>query len=449
MSQTVIKSKLTRKLTYGLILFSSLAAVQVHAYQQESTKADKAEKVEKAKPLSIDASKELLQGAIQPYIPGKERARFLRAAGVDTELTLDEAKTNAKTKDAFIRVFDTEKNLSAFDRDKNKKLSWFEADAYRRSLRAAVLKQYDKDENRQLNGPEVVAAATQLNAGNIPGIKDDGKSSDLAAPRAERGDDREMSREERRNNWRERRQRMLDKYDADGDGRLRGDERLKMEEEMRLEGRNRLVERYDKNGDGILTDAEREVGFNETEGPEKWFLKVDKLGMTHFDTNNDGILSEQENQAITEFGRKLQDMGKKMELDILDLNGDGEITQDERKKMEQRGQMAAMILLPKALKWGDANGDGDFDEEERKVVIQRVADTAQIRVKEWTNRFDENQDGRLDVAERDQLISGIRNDFLERMKRHNADGGDLSSFEMANMLEELAGEWGVKPTENQ
>lgn len=454
MLQTFIKSKLNQKLTCGLILFSTLAATQVHAYQDESPKvdkseSDKAQKSPKPEPLSLSASKELLQDAIQPYIPGKERARFLRAAGVDTELSLEEAKANLKTKDAFIRVYDTEKNLTTFDRDKNKQLNWFEADAYRRSLRAAVIGQFDKDENRQLNGPELIAAATQLNAGQVPNLKDTGDREERVAPAPGRGDDREMSREDRRNQWRERRALMLEKYDANGNGRIDGDERHQIGEDERLEGRNRLVEAYDKNGDGILSDAEREQGFNETRGPEKWFLKVDQLGMTHFDTNNDGILSEEENKAITEFGRKIEAMGKKMELDILDLNGDGEISQDERQKMQQRGQMAAMILLPKAMKWGDANGDGDFDREEREIVIKRVTDAAQVRIKEWTNRFDANQDGRLDVGERDQLLTGIRKDFLDRMQRHNADGGDLSSFEMANMLEELAGEWGVKPAENQ
>ena len=77
---------------------------------------------------------DVIKDAIDPYVPGKERARFLKAAGVDTELDADEFKTNAAQKDSFVRKYDKWSAILAFDKNNDKNIDWFEANSYRKGI---------------------------------------------------------------------------------------------------------------------------------------------------------------------------------------------------------------------------------------------------------------------------------------------------------------------------
>ena len=65
---------------------------------------------------------------------GGQRALLLGAAGTDGELDADEHAAAAKQGGSFVRAFDKLSAMPAFDRDRNGKISWAEADAYRRAL---------------------------------------------------------------------------------------------------------------------------------------------------------------------------------------------------------------------------------------------------------------------------------------------------------------------------
>ena len=64
----------------------------------------------------------------------------------------------------------------------------------------------------------------------------------------------------------QRRERMLERFDADGDGELSEAERETLRETMREERRARQLERFDLDGDGELSDAERETMRQERRG---------------------------------------------------------------------------------------------------------------------------------------------------------------------------------------
>jgi hypothetical protein len=57
----------------------------------------------------------------------------------------------------------------------------------------------------------------------------------------------------------ERRERMLERFDTDGDGQLSEDERA----EARASMRERMLDRFDANGNGELDDDERAVARQE------------------------------------------------------------------------------------------------------------------------------------------------------------------------------------------
>ena len=60
---------------------------------------------------------DVINDAVDPFVPGKERARFLKAAGVDTELDENEFVASAQLEDGFARVFDKWSALIRFDKN--------------------------------------------------------------------------------------------------------------------------------------------------------------------------------------------------------------------------------------------------------------------------------------------------------------------------------------------
>jgi len=142
-------------------------------------------------------------------------------AGSDSELTAEEFAAAAKKDDTFVRGFDRWATMKTFDADRNGKIDWFEANAYRQSFRRAVLATYDADNNAKLNGEERRAAEGALARGKLspaPAAPDK-RLVILSGPtstRATRG--RKPSKAERKAEF-------YRQYDTDGDGRLSDAER--------------------------------------------------------------------------------------------------------------------------------------------------------------------------------------------------------------------------------
>ena len=124
-----------------------------------------------------DAAPDLLNDAVDPYTQGKERVRFLRAAGVDSELTEAELDANATANDPFVRPFDQWAKIRPFDANKNGTIDWFEADAYRRAARKAIIAEYDKNADGKLTGQERDEANKALAVGRLPNL-DDAQAAD-------------------------------------------------------------------------------------------------------------------------------------------------------------------------------------------------------------------------------------------------------------------------------
>lgn len=118
-------------------------------------------------------------------------------------------------------------------------------------------------------------------------------------------------------------QRILDRYDADGDGLLSDAERQALlEAQARREARmqERLLERFDRDGDGVLSEAELlEMEQRQQARQEEWMQRMAE----QFDRDGDGLLDEDErNNAF-------QTMRERREIDAFvrryDADGDGRI----------------------------------------------------------------------------------------------------------------------------
>ncbi len=112
---------------------------------------------------------------------------------------------------------------------------------------------------------------------------------------------------------------MFERFDANGDGRLTGDE-------LPERARDRMME-SDANGDGALTKDELQQareGMMRGEGHERRSFGDPAAMFERFDANGDGSLTADE---MPERARERM-MG-------ADMNGDGAVTQEEFAKSHQ------------------------------------------------------------------------------------------------------------------
>jgi len=281
------------------------------------------------------------------YNPVAERAKFFKVAGKDTELDAKEfAAAQAKIGDkdsGFVRKGDKWSSMLRYDKNGNKKLDWFEADAFRKKARTgggssprggvdlndpATIKKYDKD--------------------------GDGK----------------LSREERFDAWgeriEERRQEFMKQYDTNGDGKFDEKERRAMrdafQKRMQDWGRRRAERRYDKDGDGKLNDEEKaamEKGEADRAAERE---ERRKEFMAKYDKDGDGEINAEERRAVGE------DMRRRWTERRYDKDRDGKLNDEEKAAME-KGEAERKVEREKRMaeyiKKYDKNGDGKVDGDER------------------------------------------------------------------------------------
>ncbi len=342
---------------------------------------------------------DLLKDAIDPFSIGKERVLFLKAAGVDTELNEDEFNAHQAIIGGFARKYERFANLLKFDKNRNKLIDWFEADAYRRAIRGAVLAEYDADKNNRLTGKERDAANKALAAGKLPRIalvgSKDRPGALIPRPGADGGErggrPRGQTGEERRQEWEKLQSRLAAKYDRDGNGRINGKEEWAAAgEEVREYYRQREIERFDTNNDGEVSDGERRRGRDRDMQAELWRQN---------DRNRDGKLDGEEKQAYKNALREGRDRvehdeeNRRVFMARFDRNEDGELDEQERQAIGPYYEEVRKVARESAMKQFDSNGDGELNDAERQAGREAVE-------KEANEKYDTDGDGKLSFRER-------------------------------------------------
>jgi Ca2+-binding EF-hand superfamily protein len=377
------------------------------------------------------AGADLLDGALDPSDPGRQRNAFLAAAGVDSQLSAEEFAADAKVKGGFVRSFDTFTAMLEFDRDANKLISWAEAKACRADQRSKLLKSFDADGDKRLRGEERAAALKALKRGRFAAAPAKPKGPD--APDGQEG----LARKARG---------PLARYDTDGDGMISEAERQAAVNRIRGSGRARRLARFDTDGDGRLSDDERRAWREARQGDD---LAKKRL-LRYFDTNRDGELSGDEQEALKEMGKQLAGVGKQIRDRAMDVNGDGEITKLETATAAAAWMREGSFLMLKAHAWADADGDGEVSWEEQEEARRQM----QVAIFDWFDKFaaayDKNTDGRYSADERKQMVMGIEEEMTRRVRLADTDeDGALSAREGVAALEAFGREIGVVPAEDQ
>lgn len=439
---------------------------------------------------------DLLTDAVDPYNPGAQRVVFFQAAGPDSEMDAKEysadyargrgaRKTPAAPPASFARRFDRWSRLLAFDKNGNKTIDWFEADAYRRDLRRRVMAAYDRNKDGRLAGDERSAAIRALSAGRVPAERSDPRLV-LVRPGRERphrppvagGRAGEGERPGPAPGGEDaRRAELLGRFDTDGDGRLGPAERQAMAEALRRDDVERkLLKRFDLDRDGALSDQEREAAVRAAvEKQRAEFMErydVDRDGklsdeerraireqrsaefretlerwrLQHFDENGDGRLSEDEEAEVKQFRKKMQQVGKEFRVVMADMDGDGKVSKEEEQAVQKEWRASAWRMMIKAARYMDSDGDGQVSMEERMAFGRRFG-AAMVR---WADtfimKFDADRNGRVDKEERNALVAGFKEELMTRAEKFDADrDGRLNPEEAMALIEDFGKEIGITP----
>ncbi len=365
---------------------------------------------------------DLLDSAVDPYLPGAERARFLYAAGADNELNAQEFAADAAKPKPFVRKFDSWAALVKFDKDHNATVDWFEADAYRRALAARIVAEFDKNKDGRLMGEERTAANLALAAGKVPAVAPTTQparspAAVLPLPSGPDADPFGLAGTGAgatgagagagggagiRTRIADMRDRVMKEYDKDGDGQLSDAEREAMREAFRqrmTEQRDRwMVRQYDKNGDGKLDDTERAAADKaRAEARAQWEQRRAAFIKEH-DTDGDGTLSEEERRAMAEKLREQVRAQVRTWTQPWDTDADGKLSDTERQAM----QGAIRAEIDRHRKAMDADGDGQVSREEATGYWQSLQ-----------KQYDTDKDGQLSAEERQAMFNAIRNSMTK------------------------------------
>ncbi len=415
------------------ILLLLIGALLVGPTDRVAAGKDKKDKKDK-KGRTQAQVKDICKDCVDPYNPTAERARFLTAAGVDSELDAKEFETDKARDDGFVRRFDTWKGMLAFDKDSNNTIDWFEADAYRSDVRKRVLLVYDANKDGRLKDKERESANKALSAGKLSKVSKKSGTLKVGKVRGRPSDTRgggsrpsvrtgpliirsvgggqgsvtiggsaavgQLSQEMR-----------LRMFDKNKDGKLDNDEKAAMakwekdskkrrEEWARKAAKwqklnDKLRKKHDKNGDGQLDEAERKAYYEE-------YRKRAKI--VQWDKDGDGQLSDAERQEMeakqAEWKKRAEESRRKWMLQQWDKDKDGQMSEEETAAMEaNQAEMKKRAeryrrVYEELRKKHDKDGDGKLDEDERKAYYEEYRQRAKIM------RWDKDGDGRLDEDER-------------------------------------------------
>jgi len=277
------------------------------------------------------------------FNPAAERIKFLKAAGVDGELTKAEFTADQGKAGGFVRKTDTWTAISKYDKanpKKNGTIDWFEAAAYRRSatIKSATVTILGTTDPATPGGRNPRGGDRGRGG---PGGRGGFRPSEEALEKFDANKNGRLDRDEMGAYFR---QRMIDRYDTSGDGKIDDNERAAARaawEKRRAEQREQMyIRRFDKNGDGKLTtDAEKaayaaQLEEDKTRDAERQKRRAEF--MEKYDLDKSGnIDTDKEREAIrTGMRARMEERRKEMEK-RYDTDGTPGLSEAETAKMRE------------------------------------------------------------------------------------------------------------------
>ncbi len=177
--------------------------------------------------------------------------------------------------------------------------------------------------------------------------------------------------------------------------------------------RQRVLEKYDIDGDGQLSRAEK-AALVEDMGPLprlrlRWARHHRHLRLRWiYDADESRRLSEEERQQLREDLQVRCENRKAQLLTKFDSDEDGILSEAElqaaRAALIERRQARRQEILAQY----DADGDGQLGPEERQQLVADTKARRELRRQELREEFDTDGSGNLDEAERTALRQALR-----------------------------------------
>lgn len=182
-----------------------------------------------------------------------------------------------------------------------------------------------------------------------------------------------------------RRQEVLEKYDANQDGKLDRAELKALKEDLAGQGRAPRFARqgmrmrhwafwrvrwaFDEDGDKVLSTEERTAL---VDAMEARCQRLHQQALEKYDTNQDGTLDESERQAARQAIRTAWEQKRQELLTQYDTNGNGTLEPTERAQLREDRVAAARARRQALLEQYDTNQDGRLSPEEALPLRQEI-----------------------------------------------------------------------------
>lgn len=184
---------------------------------------------------------------------------------------------------------------------------------------------------------------------------------------------------------------------------------------------------FDLNGDGILSDEERDAMRRQM--MEEWRQRMDLDGdgeisreerrearlkrfensawgqdlMRQFDLDGDGVLSPEEEQAMNDRMREQREQRREEQIAQYDADGDGRLSREERQVQREEQRQRRDEYMQNMNEEFDRDGDGQLSIEESMEAWAIMQQRREID--QFVGRYDSNGDGNMGAADYDAFLS--------------------------------------------
>jgi hypothetical protein len=376
-------------------------------------------------PLADSApAEDMLKGAVDPYDPVAEKAKFFRAAGVSGELDEQKFQADAARKDGFVRKFDDWAAMLAFDKHGSGTIDWFEADAYRRAIRKRVLDAFDARRIGKLTGAQRQAAGEALASGKFLVLATAASKPTTSGPVATSAPGNASK--------------LLAGLAADDHSKPSPEEVQAAMKALRDAEEKALLLKYGKEGETKLTKEEWAQVIKDRQKP--WQDLANDLNVILFDTEGNGVLNEEQEKQAKEFQSKLQDVFKNVGTKVM---GDPKnMSEMEQKKLAVDMGLVGLRVMAKINQQMDPGQTGFISEEARRKFNADAAGAVGNYMKKFIAPCADS-DGKYGPAERQKILDAFRQDMDARVKKVHSGEGRPTPDEAAKLAEDLLKDVGI------
>jgi Ca2+-binding EF-hand superfamily protein len=198
---------------------------------------------------------------------------------------------------------------------------------------------------------------------------------------------------------------------------------------------------FDTDGDGILSEEERREMMRAMR--DEW--------MERFDLDGDGELSREERMAARQSMFESSDRGQAL-MRQFDADGNGVLDDAEQAAMEAYQQEQRDQRRAEQLAQYDTDGDGELSRDERQAQRDEQRQSWGNRMQDATNEFDRDGDGVLSIEESQEAYAVYmeRREIDRFISSYDADGNGsmgnadysafLSAYEVQDMHADVNGD---------